>query len=61
MMMREDSTQITKIIMNGCNMGIQKIGEKINQYDQASEDARKLGRKLIKVEEELMSEVKEFL
>ena len=26
MMMREDGTQIAKIIMNGCNMGIQKIG-----------------------------------
>lgn len=61
MMMREDSTQICKIIMNGCNMGIQKIGEKLNQYDQASEDAKKVTQKLIKIEEELMSEVKEYL
>ena len=61
MMMREDSTQICKIIMNGCNMGIQKIGEKLNQHDQASEEAKKVTQKLIKIEEELMSEVKEYL
>lgn len=61
MMMREDSTQICKIIMNGCNMGIQKISEKLNQHDQASEAAKKVTQKLIKIEEELMSEVKEYL
>ena len=61
MMMREDSTQICKIIMNGCNMGIQKIGEKLNQHDQASEEAKKVTQQLIQIEEELMSEVKEYL
>lgn len=61
MMMREDGTQITKIIMNGCNMGIQQIGEKMHHYEKASEDAKKLAQKLIKTEEELLSDVKEYL
>ncbi len=61
MMMREDSTQICKIIMNGCNMGIQKIGEKLNQHDQASDETKKVTKKLIQIEEDLMGEVKEYL
>ena len=61
MMMHEDSTQICKIIMNGCNMGIQKIGEKLSQHDKASEEAKKVTKKLIHIEEELMHEVKEYL
>jgi len=61
MMMREDGTQITKIIMNGCNMGIQQKGEKLSHYNNASDEAKKLAKKLIKTEEELLSDVKEYL
>lgn len=61
MMMHEDGSQITKIIMNGCNMGIQQIGEKRNQHPNASDEAKKLAQKLIKTEENLLSDVKEFL
>lgn len=61
MMMHEDATQITKIIMNGCNMGIQQIGEKMNKYEAASDEAKNLAKKLIKVEEDLLSDVKEYL
>lgn len=61
MMVREDGTQITKIIMNGCNMGIQQIGEKMHHYENASEESKKLADKLIKTEEELLSEIKEYL
>lgn len=61
MMMREDGTQITKLIMNGCNMGIQQIGEKMHHYKNASEEAKKLAQKLIKTEENLLSDVKEYL
>lgn len=61
MMMREDGTQVTKIIMNGCNMGIQQIGEKMHHYENASDEAKKLAEKLIKTEENLLSEIKEYL
>ena len=61
MMMREDGTQITKIIMNGCNMGIQQIGEKLSQHQNASDEAKKLAHKLIETEENLLSDVKEYL
>lgn len=61
MMMREDGTQITKIIMNGCNMGTQQISEKMHKLKNASDEVRKLAEKLIKTEETLWSEIREYL
>lgn len=61
MMMHNDSVQIVKIMMNGCNMGIQTIGEDIGKYEKASEEAVKLAKKLIKIEEEFISDLAEFL
>ena len=61
MMVREDGTQVTKIIMNGCNMGIQQIAEKTHKFENASDEAKKLAEKLIKTEEELWSDIKDYL
>lgn len=61
MMMHNENSQLAKIIMNGCNMGIQSIGEYLSKYKAASEEAVKLARKLIKTEEELFAEAKAFL
>ncbi len=61
MMMRNDSVQIAKIIMNGCNMGIQTISENIGKYTAASEESVKLAKKLVKIEEELIAELAEFV
>ncbi len=61
MMLKKDGTQIAKLMMDGCNMGIQTIGEKIGQFPQASKEAVALGKKLIKTEEDFLSEVKGFL
>ena len=61
MMMHNEGSQITKIIMNGCNMGIQSIGECITKHKTASEEAVKLAQKLIQIEENLFSEAKAFL
>ena len=61
MMMHEDGTQITKIIMNGCNMGIQQIGEKLSQCTNASDEVKKLAQKLIETEDNLFSDVIDYL
>ena len=60
LMMQEDSSQIAKIMMDGCNMGIQAISEKVNAYPSASEKSRKIARKLIQIEEDFMEEMKAF-
>lgn len=61
MLRKDNDTQIAKLMMNGCNMGIQSISEKINNLPGAAKEAVTLGEKLIKVEEEFMAEMKSFL
>ena len=61
LMMREDSTQIAKLMMDGCNMGIQSVSEQQNKYGAASEEAKNIARRLVKLDEDFMSEMKQFL
>lgn len=61
MMMHNEGSQIAKIMMNGCNMGIQTIKENMTKYKTASEEAVKLAQKLIKVEEEMFKDAQAFI
>lgn len=61
LLIKDDAKQIAKIIMDGCNMGIQSVSEYINKYENASPESLHLAKKLIKTEEELMGEMKQFL
>lgn len=61
LMIHENTSEISKIIMNGCNMGIQSIREQMTKYKTASEEAVKLANKLIKLEEDMFSDAKEFI
>lgn len=58
---RDSGTQIAKLMMDGCNMGIQGIGEKINKFPDADKEATALGKKLIRMEQQFMDELKAFL
>lgn len=61
LMLKDDSSQIAKLLMDGCNMGIQSISEYQNQYKQASKESIGLAKDLVKTEEEFMKELKQFL
>lgn len=61
MMLKDDSSQAAKILMNGCNMGIQSISECMNQCPDASHESTSLAKKLVKCEEKLMEDLKKFL
>lgn len=61
MLMEDDSSQIAKILMKGCNMGIQSICKYQNEYKEASGASVGLAKDLVKIEEDLMEELKEFL
>ena len=55
-----DST-VANLMTDGCHMGIKQLGVYKNQYPDADEDAMRLTDKLIKEEERLAQELKEFL
>lgn len=61
MMMKEDNNQIAKLLMDGCNMGIQSITEYQHEYCEASKEAEGLADDLVKMEEEFSRELKKFL
>lgn len=61
MLGKENDAQIAKLMMNGCNMGIQSIGKKQNDLPKAAKEALDLSERLIKTEESFMEEMKPFL
>lgn len=61
MMLHADSHQIAKLMMDGCNMGIQTLSEHVNQYTEASKESSTIAKKIIKAEEDFMAEMKQFL
>ncbi len=61
MTMNNEDSQVAKIMMDGCNMGIQSIGEYVNKYATASKEAQDLARELIRSEEEFSKKMEKFL
>lgn len=61
LLMKGDCHQIAKLMMNGCNMGIQSIAKCQNECKQASKEARDIADGLIKTEEDFMTRMQTFL
>ena len=61
LMMRDDSSQVAKLLMDGCNMGIQTLSGYINEYQGASSQSIALAKKIVHTEEDLMKDVQKFL
>lgn len=59
--MRKDDHQIAKLMMDGCNMGIQKISEYQNDYTDASPEAVSVAKQLVKMEEDFMQDMKAYM
>ena len=56
-----DNLQIARLLIDGCTMGIKTLGEKVNQYDKADKKATDLADRIIRTEESLLKELKDFL
>ena len=61
MMMKDDDTQAAKIMMKGCDMGIQSLCGYKNQYSAASKASMELADELIRVEEVFREELKKYV
>ncbi|MDE6015174.1 MAG: hypothetical protein K2H41_05745 [Acetatifactor sp.] len=61
MFMHPDDQQVAKIMMDGCNMGIQSVSEYVNKYPDASRESQNAAKQLIKIEEDFMQEMKGFM
>ncbi len=61
MFMHPDDHQVAKLMMDGCNMGIQSVSEYVNKYPDASRESQDVAKDLIKIEEDFMQEMKGFV
>lgn len=61
MTMHPDDSEVAKLMMDGCNMGIQSVSEYVNKYPDADERAHDVAKQIIKIEEDFMQEMKGFV
>lgn len=61
LMIKDDSQQIAKLMMDGCNMGIQSISEAVNDNPEASRESKAAAKRLVKELENFMKDLKPFL
>ncbi len=61
LMIKNDAHKIADIMIDGCNMGIKSLSKYINKYKAASDESVNLAKKLVKMEQEFMNEMLEFM
>lgn len=61
MMMKDDSRQVAKLMMDGCNMGIQSIMEVLHTNPGADKKSKEIAKEIIAEEEKFVEAIKPFL
>lgn len=61
MNMDESDRTVADLITDGCNMGIKSFLKYLNQYAAADEVSKKITGKLIRIEEKLRDDLREYL
>ncbi|MDE7363763.1 MAG: hypothetical protein K2N27_02570 [Ruminococcus sp.] len=59
--MDESDSTIAELMTDGCNMGIKSLSRYLNQYAAADERSKDLTKRLIKAEEKLSQNMRQFL
>ena len=49
------------MLTDGCNMGIKSIEKYLNQYTKASKEARKTAENIVRLEENMMEDLRPYL
>lgn len=61
MMMHHTEATAADLMMDGCNMGIKSISRYLNQYAAADDEAKAEVEQLVKLEQDLMNNLRGFL
>ncbi|NLB78152.1 MAG: hypothetical protein GX796_04690 [Clostridiaceae bacterium] len=61
LIMNNDNHKIADIMIDGCNMGIKSVSKYINKYKAASDESINLAKKLVKIEQEFMNDMLEYM
>jgi len=55
-----DST-IADLMTDGCNMGVKSLNRYLNQYKAADEQSKDIAKKLIRLEDQLVVDIRQYL
>ena len=61
LVMNESDETIADLITDGCNMGVKSLSKYLNQYKAADEKTKDITKRLIKIEENLTEDIRQFL
>lgn len=61
MAVNQSDSAIADLMTDGCNMGVKSLSRYLNQYKAADEVSKDITKRLIKLEEELAVNMREFL
>lgn len=61
LVLNESDKTIADLITDGCDMGVKSLNKYLNQYEAADEKSKDITKKLIKTEEQLEKDVKDYL
>ena len=61
LVVKESDATIADLITDGCNMGVKSLSRYLNQYAAADEKSKNVCKRLIKLEEELSVQMRDFL
>ena len=59
--LNESDATIASLMTDGCNMGVKSLNRYLNEYGAAEEYAKDIAKRLIKLEEDLTADLKEYL
>ena len=59
--LNESDKTIASLMTDGCNMGVKSLNRYLNEYEAAEEYAKDNAKRLIKLEEDLTTDLKEYL
>ena len=59
--MNESDHTIADLMTDGCNMGVKSLSRYLNEYKAADEESKDIAKKLIHLEAQLASDLREYL
>ena len=59
--MEHTDKTVADLITDGCDMGTKSLNKYLNQYEAASEDAKDIAKRLIKIEDNLAADIRCYL
>ena len=61
LMMHDDDATVASLMTDGCNMGVKSLSMYLNEYCAADECSKDIAKRLIRLEEQLAVDLREFL